>query len=175
MYNYFYKICFEDVIMNEVKKYLESLLDDFNSNLYDLNQQLDDININIEEDNRLVDLLKSEYDEHFAEFSPRKVDYKNEQKIKELEADISDKTKDKNSITEYIDQVQQKIDELEHIINKVDLYQDNSNTAAQDIKENINNVDTNILTNKINTIINYLPNDPIRAKIELSDIVKNLK
>ena len=170
--------------MTEIKEYLESLLDDFNSNIIDLQEELNEINVLLKEDTKFLELLKNENDEHFSEFSPRNVNYKNEEKIKELEESINTKTEEKNNLETYIEQVQEKIDELDLMIGKIEIYEIENNITS--VGEQIVNEETiinqssdsdndmNHIKNKLATILSFLPSDPMRAKIELSNLYNSL-
>ncbi len=169
--------------MQEIKEYLESLLDDFNGNMIDLNKEMEELDLELKENTRFVKLLKDENDTPFSEFSPRDT-IKNEDKIKELEDKIDQQTKEKENLQVYIDQVQEKIDELVLMIGKFEIYEidhdtsDNNISNDNDLNDNrvveYNSSEKDIFKNNIDTILSFLPADPMRAKVELQNLKNKL-
>ena len=164
--------------MNEIKEYLESLLDDFNGNMIDLKKEMEDLDLQLKENERFVTLLKEENDKPFSEFSPRDTNVNSEEKIKELEELIKKETTEKENLRTYIDQVQDKIDELLLMIGKMEIYEVDNNTSSKEAinssSDNNHPSKTDVVKSNIDTILGFLPADPMRAKVELENLKSNL-
>ena len=165
--------------MNEIKEYLESLLDDFNGNMIDLKKEMDDLDLQLKENIRFVNLLKEENDKPFSEFSPRDTNVNSEDKIKELDELVDKQTTEKENLQTYIDQVQDKIDELLLMIGKMEIYEIDNNAPSQKETDNSSSNDNHpskndVVKSNIDTILGFLPADPMRAKIELENLKEKI-
>ena len=156
--------------MEEVKKFLDELLDETTGKLVDLDLQIDDLDIQIKENNRFSEVLKKENEAPFSEFSPRNIINKNLKEVEKLDIsteELSNKLsalkKDKQNLQERSDRIVDMLAELEDY---------NSDTKFVEKIVDVENVDD--IKDSLENIISFLPSDPMRAKLELENLKNNL-
>lgn len=156
--------------MEEVKKFLDELLDETTSRLVDLDLQIDDLDIKIKENNRFSEVLKKENEAPFSEFSPRNIINKNLKEVEKLDSSTEELSNQMSAMETERKKLQEQSDRIVDMLAELDDY--NSDTKFVEKIVEIENVDN--IKDSLNTIISYLPSDPMRAKIELENLKNNL-
>ena len=135
----------------------------------DLEKELDVINSKLKEENKFLALLEESNESYFAEFSPRVLNKKNNEKAGE--------------IRELIDELQARLDlklsRYEFLKDRLATVEELlSETAKPVVADNISvsNSDVNIYdyVNVLNDIKDHILLDPYRANLELEDFLKSL-
>lgn len=156
--------------MEEVKKFLNELLDEISNRLVDIELQLDDLDIKIKENSRFSEVLKKENEAPFSEFSPRHIINKNLKEVDKLDKDTEVLNEELNNLLLEKDFLKKRSDRICSMLTELDNYNPSSEAPAKkDVVENVDSV-----KDSISNIISYLPSDPMRAKIELANLRKNL-
>ena len=136
----------------------------------DLEKELDVINSKLKEENKFLALLEESNESYFAEFSPRILNKKNNEKageirelIDELQASLDLKLSRYEFLKDRLATVEQLLSETVKPV-----VSDNDTTVA--------NSDVNIsdYVNVLNDIKDHILLDPYRANLELEDFLKSL-
>ena len=167
------------IIMDEIRRFFVKMLDELNRRLDSLTIEGNELDISIKENSRFLEVLSKESEVPFSEFTPRDLSYKNEKRINELKEIVDSQNKDKENLDTEIDDIKKRIDEINNLIKILDEKQDSGedNTSNQAIhsEDDISDISTdNNIKSSLENINSYLPADPMRAKIELKNIINNL-
>ncbi len=165
--------------MDEIRRFFVKMLDELNRRLDSLTIEGNELDISIKENSRFLEVLSKESEVPFSEFTPRDLSYKNEKRINELKEIVDSQNKDKENLDTEIDDIKKRIDEINNLIKILDEKQDSGedNTSNQAIhsEDDISDISTdNNIKSSLENINSYLPADPMRAKIELKNIINNL-
>ena len=126
-----------------------------------------------QETKKLLELIQSENEEIFTEFTPRSVTQKNADKIDELTESLQLIEDDKRNIEMELASIEKKLRDI-----KVAFSEISSNIIAPNEDEISTNVSRetsssiSISKDKLHLVLSYLPQDPIRAKLELEQFLK---
>ena len=152
--------------MEEIKKFLSELLDETTNKIVDTELKIDELDIKIKENSRFSEVLKKENEPPFSEFSPRNISNRNLEEVKKIDNDTEGMSSELNNLKIEKNNLQKRSDRIVNMLAELDDY--NSDTKFVE-EENVDNI-----KDSLNTIISYLPSDPMRAKIELANLRNNL-
>lgn len=156
--------------MEEIKKFLNELLDEISNRLVDIEIQLDDLDIKIKENSRFSEVLKKENEAPFSEFSPRNIVNKNLKEVDKLDKVNEELNEELRNLKTEKDLLKSRSDRIYGMLTELDNYNPSSEASVKkDVVENVDSV-----KDSISNIISYLPSDPMRAKIELANLRNNL-
>ena len=175
----------EQVIM--VIEYLQQIKDSYFEQKHALEKQLNLLEIQLKENTGIIKMLEETNDSCYELFTPRNVNSKNKAKINELmeeQKSINESIENlKNSIKEYsskIEQLDQIVEEENREIEIVHEYTETmsqQNIVSEDEKEssedNLLDGIKNVL-NRVELCSRLIDIDPVRCRLELSSIMKNL-
>lgn len=156
--------------MEEVKKFLDELLDETTGKLVDLDLQIDDLDIQIKENNRFSEVLKKENEAPFSEFSPRNIINKNLKEVEKLDISTEELSNKLSALKKDKQNLQERSDKIVDMLAELEDY--NSDTKFVEKIVDVENVDD--IKDSIDNIISFLPSDPMRAKLELENLKNNL-
>lgn len=156
--------------MEEVKKFLDELLDETTGKLVDLDLQIDDLDIQIKENNRFSEVLKKENEAPFSEFSPRNIVNKNLKEVEKLDISTEELSNKLSALKKDKQNLQERSDKIVDMLAELEDY--NSDTKFVEKIVDVENVDD--IKDSIDNIISFLPSDPMRAKLELENLKNNL-
>ena len=156
--------------MEEIKKFLDQLLDETTGKLVDLDLQIDDLDIQIKENNRFSEVLKKENEAPFSEFSPRNIINKNLKEVEKLDISTEELSNKLSALKKDKQILQERSDKIVDMLAELEDY--NSDTKFVEKIVDVENV--NDIKDSIDNIISFLPSDPMRAKLELENLKNNL-
>ena len=140
-------------------EFLSTYREELISEKSDVEAGLEAIRTRLLESEKFLDVIKEETEEVFTDFTPRNINSKNQARIDETEAEIHD----------YKDQ----IEALEIRLSKIDSRLKETSAAIHEAKSLRQRTGRDVSVEKdvLLNIISYLPADPIRAKIELENLI----
>ena len=156
--------------MDEIKKFLDELLEEISNRLVDIELQLDDLDIKIKENSRFSEVLKKENEVPFSEFSPRNIVNKNLKEVDKLDKVNEGLNVEFHNLHEEKVLLQTRSDRICNMLAELEDFNPDKNVAP----ENNEVVDVDSIKESLNNIISFLPSDPMRAKIELANLRNNL-
>ncbi len=171
------------ISMDEIRRFFDKMTDELNERLDSLTIEGNELDISIKENSRFLEVLSKESEVPFSEFSPRDLSYKNEKKINELKEMLDSQKKDKDNIDKEINDIKNRLNEIKTLIESSSNVDDSSSKeTGSDLSEmEMNSGSTNNQNNSykdikplLENIDSYLPADPMRAKIELKNIINKL-
>lgn len=156
--------------MEEIKKFLNELLDETTNKIVDTELKIDELDIKIKENSRFSEVLKKENEPPFSEFSPRNISNRNLEEVKKIDNDTEGMSSELNNLKIEKNNLQKRSDRIVNMLAELDDYNSDTKFVEKIVEEE--NVD--YIKDSLNTIISYLPSDPMRAKIELANLRNNL-
>ena len=126
-----------------------------------LNQTIHTLQDQIKEDEKFLEILLEDSGAVFTEFSPRDLNYKKEQDIRDLEMKIREEEDELTAENEKLEKLQKKLAQVESV-------SEESISLNQDINREQ-------MINELEVIDSYILSDPRRAKMELHRLVMKLK
>ena len=103
-----------------VKEFLESYRDELISSKISLNEELDSTRTKIKENEKFIEVLNSENDAMFLDFTPRKVSIKNKEQIENTAKDLRNLYELRDELLSKIVVVDQKLLKLEKVLQGVE-------------------------------------------------------
>lgn len=171
-----------------VIEYLQQIKDSYIEEKHALEKQLNLLEIQLKENTGMIKMLEETNDSCYELFTPRNVNSKNKAKINELieeQKSINESIDNlKNSIKEYsskIEQLDQIVEEENREIEIVQKYTETmtqQNIVSED--EEIESSEDNLLDgmkdilNRVELCSRLIDIDPVRCRLELSSVMKNL-
>ncbi len=126
-----------------------------------LDQTIHTLQDQIKEDEKFLEILLEDSDAVFTEFSPRDLNNKKEQEIRDLEMKIREEQDELTAENDRLEKLKKKLSQVESI-------SEESISLNQDINREQ-------LINGLEVIDSYILSDPRRAKMELHRLVTKLK
>lgn len=125
----------------------------------------------IRENERFLELLEQENENIFSDFTPREVNYKNADRMKEIKALLEKFYQDKNEAENNLKKINYRLNELSKVIDDVksDNHPSKDNTNNEKKQENQNR-----LKHDLKNILAFMNQDVERAKIELNEIINKM-
>lgn len=180
-----------------IKNYLENIKNGFIEKQISLSDEELKLQNKLKENIKFIQLLEESNDPSYAAFSPRKVNYHNEHLIRDLKNDQKEITSSLEKITQELLDLNYRIDEINSVIKvaneqvmNVQLldeeYGSDFRTAILSAQENerqriardLHDSTTQGLTaliHKVELCMKLQDLDPIRCKLELSSLNKNIR
>ncbi|MBR1571152.1 MAG: hypothetical protein IJ655_00265 [Lachnospiraceae bacterium] len=151
-------------------EYLEKQEADLNNEKMQFQEDLELILSKIKENEKFYELLKSEESQKFNDFSPRDVNAKNAEKMKEIEETLIQLRNDRDILENKIDCIEENLSTIASLI------EDNSRKAINSM-ENNNPKELSIdrIIHVLTNISSFAISDPSRTHLELEKLIKDLK
>ena len=164
-----------------VKKYLETHMEELLKEKLELENKKTDLNNRLKELERFIELLEEKNDSSFEAFTPREVNPKNKEKIRELQAEKKALQKETEEVKAKKKENETAIEELTamlHYLKKEEIIQ-------KDIVENVSREKTEQLkavteqleafSQKMNHSLQFIEIDQTRSKLELRRLIPQLQ
>ena len=156
--------------------FLKKMDKDYKERIKKLRDRLVEVEREQIENDKFIELLESETQKVFRDFTPRKMDNKNLRKIEELKKkkadlnsekeDIEGKLSDLKAVHKDIRASIQEVKELEMAAEDSRWYEENVYDAGQDEEPTRDRLSPEMAA-KLENILTFLLADPMRAKTEL--------
>lgn len=170
-----------------IKQYLEKTMNAFLDDKSSLDKKNTDIQNRIEEIERFIEILSEKNDPSFESFTPREVNAKNKEKIKELEEEKKILQKDLLELKKKIDENEKSRDEIDSMLQYLKkqrmeeraeekLIEEQENVSHEknnEIRDELEEVDA--ILNKVNTSLQFISVDTARTKLELQQLLPQLE
>lgn len=170
-----------------IKQYLEKTMNAFLDDKSSLDKKNTDIQNRIEEIERFIEILSEKNDPSFESFTPREVNAKNKEKIKESEEEKKILQKDLLELKKKIDENEKSRDEIDSMLQYLKkqrmeeraeekLIEEQENVSHEknnEIRDELEEVDA--ILNKVNTSLQFISVDTARTKLELQQLLPQLE
>lgn len=150
---------------------LNSYEEELHNNQFEKKEELDFVSTKISETEKLLELIKSENEDVFTDFTPRTISLKNADKIEELTNELEKLKSDKTTLLQDIGFIDSRLRELKSAMNEISSFVDVVPNSSKNVSRETLSC-TSISRDKLHLVLSYLPQDPIRAKIELENLLK---
>lgn len=137
------------------------------SKVLSMQEDLDLSNSRLNEEEKFLSLIEKEHNDDFNDFSPRRFESVNDQKLKQTRDDISSLKEHIVSVTESLKEEEMNLSEIRSSISEANGYL-NSIKNDQLSKARVS------VVSKLDLISSLLKSDPVRAKIEIDELKKTL-
>ncbi len=144
------------MVLEFLNKYQEELM----TQKMELNEDYELLLSKIKENEKFLQLLIDENKSFFTDFSPREMQYKNKDRVEEVEKLLDNLKNNKSDL-------ENKLFEIDNRIHEVNLVIDST-------KENVQEEPQGDIKSKLKNITSYILSDPNRAKIELDNLISKL-
>lgn len=167
-----------------VKEFLLNYQQNLISSKIETEEELDLIQTKIRENEKFIAMLRTENDSLFTDFSPREIEGKHKERIRNLNETLQGQYDERLRLTNIVNDIDRKLKDLEDVIAAAEQLEEGSTEISISNNDNFENISDEMTSNKttntevsiiekgINRAIACLPADPIRAKIELQDLLK---
>lgn len=155
-----------------VLEFLNSYEQELQTLLFEKTEDLDLVSTKILETEKLMKLIQSENSEVFTDFTPRTISDKNADKISELNCELEELTNQKENLSKEIEVIEKKLKDLKSSLEEIQSFEDIVPTSEKNVSRETSSSGIN-LKDKLYLVLTYLPQDPLRAKIELESIIKS--
>lgn len=156
-----------------VLEFLQSLQEKYTTQKFDKKEELDFVQTKIRETEKFIHLLEKENEQPFSDFSPHTMNSKTQSRLSELNQSLTDLKAQK-------EQLKNELDELEHLLSKVQSsigeVKDTtvSSKTMTSTSENSTPPGLSELKKHLNEVNQFLPLDPMRAKLELNKLISKI-
>ena len=140
-------------------EFLKSYKDELVSEKATVEEGLEAIRTRLLESEKFLDLIKEETAEVFTDFTPRNINSKNHERIKETEAEIADYREQIEAMMGRIEAIDSRLDDTSQAILEAESFRSRSSK------------DVSISKDQLMNILSYIVADPMRAKIELEQFL----
>ena len=148
-----------------IRTFLEKCQEELTARKIELNEDYELLVSKIKENEKFLDLLHEEESTVFSDFTPHNVNYKNQDRIHEIQQTLLQLNQDKQSIKSEMDQVHQRLKDCQKAMTEWDELsiqnpnQDKMYKMKMDLEQ----------------ISGYVISDPRRAKTELDHIISTME
>ncbi len=139
--------------------FLRSYKDELLSEKATVEEGLDAIRTRLLESEKFLDVIKEETAEAFTDFTPRNINSKNHERIKETEEEIADYREQIDAMLTRIEDIDARLGQTNDAIHEAESYRSRS---AKDVS---------ISKDQLMKILSFIISDPMRAKIELEQLL----
>ena len=165
-----------------VAEFLKKMDAHYEKEVNSYRDELSHIETELVENEKFINLLESETEKVFRDFTPREIENKDRKKIKELQAK-QDELKEKKeafekqlseseAVQREIREAKQEVRELEMAAEDSRWYEKNLYNAGDEDEEPQPDRLSDEMASKLETILTFLLADPMRAKRELEKLLK---
>ena len=170
-----------------IKQYFETLINTLFDEKHQLEKKNTDMENRIKEIDRFIEILEEKNDTSFESFTPREVNSKNKEMIRELEQEKKNLQKDLIDVKQKIKENEKSREEFDSMIaymkdqeleqkEKQKLEQKKKNVSHEksiEFEEQLSKI--NKVFQKANSALQFIDVDPMRAKIELRLLLQQLE
>ena len=143
------------MIVDFLKSYEDELLNEKTS----IEESLEAVRTRLIESEKFLDVIKEETAEVFTEFTPRNINSKNQERINETEAEIQDYKEQISAMELRLNKLDDRLKETRDAIHEASSFY---SRASKDVS---------ISKDELMNILSYILSDPMRAKIELEQML----
>ena len=140
-------------------EFLKSYKDELISEKSTVEEGLDAIRTRLLESEKFLDVVKDETEDVFTDFTPRNINSKNQERIDETEAEIADYKEQIEAMDMRLFKIETRLKETNEAIKEANSFRQRTGREVS--------IDKDTLLN----IVSFLPADPMRAKIELENLL----
>ena len=158
-----------------ILRLLDSYENELNDDLKEKKKSLEDVEVKISETEKMIQLISEENQGFFTDFTPRPVAEKNADKLEELNQTLDSLTEEKKSIDDEITFMEKRIREVRESRYELTSSPSSSQKSSPEDSQNVSretSCSVMLDKDKLHLVLSYLPQDPMRAKIELENLMK---
>ncbi len=148
-----------------IRTFLEKCQEELTARKIELNEDYELLVSKIKENEKFLDLLHEEESTVFSDFTPHNVNYKNQDRIHEIQQMLLQLNQDKQSIKSDMDQVHQRLRDCQKAMTEWDELSIQNPNQEKMYKMKMD----------LEQISGYVISDPRRAKTELDHIISTMK
>ena len=148
-----------------IRTFLEKCQEELTARKIELNEDYELLVSKIKENEKFLDLLHEEESTVFSDFTPHNVNYKNQDRIHEIQQTLLQLNQDKQSIKSEMDQVYQRLKDCQKAMTEWDELSIQNPNQEKMYKMKMD----------LEQISGYVISDPRRAKTELDYIISTMK
>ncbi len=142
-----------------VVEFLKSYEEELKNEQASIEESLEAIRTRLVESEKFLELIKEETEEVFTEFTPRNINSKNQKRIDETEAEISDYKEQISAMEQRLSNNQSRLKDTHTAILEASSFSSRSQK------------DVSISKDDLMMILSYILSDPMRAKMELEQLL----
>lgn len=147
--------------------FLENLEREVSSEISSIQEQLDLENAKLTEEEKFLGLIQEEHNEDFQDFSPRKYESVNDKTLHDTKNDIDSIKTHINSLNADLKIRKKQLYDINDCIKEAKKLSKSSRPKYVASKDSV--------ITKLNLISSLISTDPMRAKIEISELLKEFK
>ena len=148
-----------------IRTFLEKCQEELTARKIELNEDYELLVSKIKENEKFLDLLHEEESTVFSDFTPHNVNYKNQDRIHEIQQTLLQLNQDKQSIKSDMDQVHQRLRDCQKAMTEWDELSIQNPNQEKMYKMKMD----------LEQISGYVISDPRRAKTELDHIISTME
>lgn len=148
-----------------IRTFLEKCQEELTARKIELNEDYELLVSKIKENEKFLDLLHEEESTVFSDFTPHNVNYKNQDRIHEIQQTLLQLNQDKQSIKSEMDQIHQRLKDCQKAMTEWDELSIQNPNQEKMYKMKMD----------LEQISGYVISDPRRAKTELDHIISIMK
>ena len=148
-----------------IRTFLEKCQEELTARKIELNEDYELLVSKIKENEKFLDLLHEEESTVFSDFTPHNVNYKNQDRIHEIQQMLLQLNQDKQSIKSEMDQVHQRLKDCQKAMTEWDELSIQNPNQEKMYKMKMD----------LEQISGYVISDPRRAKTELDYIISTME
>ena len=148
-----------------IRTFLEKCQEELTARKIELNEDYELLVSKIKENEKFLDLLHEEESTVFSDFTPHNVNYKNQDRIHEIQQMLLQLNQDKQSIKSEMDQVHQRLKDCQKAMTEWDELSIQNPNQEKMYKMKMD----------LEQITGYVISDPRRAKTELDHIISTME
>ena len=148
-----------------IRTFLEKCQEELTARKIELNEDYELLVSKIKENEKFLDLLHEEESTVFSDFTPHNVNYKNQDRIHEIQQTLLQLNQNKQSIKSEMDQIHQRLKDCQKAMTEWDELSIQNPNQEKMYKMKMD----------LEQISGYVISDPRRAKTELDHIISTMK
>ena len=148
-----------------IRTFLEKCQEELTARKIELNEDYELLVSKIKENEKFLDLLHEEESTVFSDFTPHNVNYKNQDRIHEIQQTLLQLNQNKQSIKSEMDQVHQRLKDCQKAMTEWDELSIQNPNQEKMYKMKMD----------LEQISGYVISDPRRAKTELDHIISTME
>ena len=148
-----------------IRTFLEKCQEELTARKIELNEDYELLVSKIKENEKFLDLLHEEESTVFSDFTPHNVNYKNQDRIHEIQQTLLQLNQNKQSIKSEMDQIHQRLKDCQKAMTEWDELSIQNPNQEKMYKMKMD----------LEQISGYVISDPRRAKTELDHIISTME